>query len=320
MTTSATHFVRHIRAEAARIGFVAIGFAAPELSPMAMQRYMEMLHDKRHGEMAYLANYTAERANPTLLLSDVKTVISVALSYNHPITYCNGFPKISRYALIDDYHTVMKSKLEELHVAIERIMGEPIAAIAAVDSAPLLEKSWAEQAGIGKVGKNSLLKIPSAGSFVFLGELLIDKEIRVTPLALPNYCGSCNACIEHCPTGALLAPSKLDATKCISYLTIELKRDFTADEAAMIGEWLFGCDICQEVCPYNRQASIVAHSAFTVREELLNVAVDDLLGLTKSSFRKLFYGTPVFRIGLRRLKRNARAVEENVRRRGKNDG
>jgi len=314
MTDHPTNLALQIRKEAARLGFAALGFAAPTPQPVAMQRVTAMIEEHRNGEMHYLETNMAERANPALLLPNVQTIISTAISYNYPIEYRKGFPKISRYALIEDYHTVVRTKLEELLAAIKRIMGEPLAAFIAVDSSPLLEKNWAEVAGIGKTGKNTLLKVPSAGSYIFLGEILLDREIRSTPLMLPNYCGSCQACLESCPTGALIAPGKIDASRCISYLTIELKRDFTPDEAAMIGEWLFGCDLCQEACPYNQQASISAHESFTIRQELLNLSTEEILNLTKSSFRKLFYGTPIFRIGLRRLKRNARAVEENLRR------
>ena len=302
-----------IRKEAARLGFAAIGFAAPTPQPLALQRVNAMVDEHRNGEMHYLETNMAERANPALLLPGVQTIISAAISYNYPIEYRKGFPQISRYALIEDYHRVVRTKLEELLAAIQQIVGEPLAAFIAVDSSPLLEKNWAEVAGIGKTGKNTLLKVPSAGSYIFLGEILVDREIHSTPLTLPNYCGSCQACLENCPTGALIAPGKIDASKCISYLTIELKRDFTPDEANMIGNWLIGCDLCQDVCPYNQQASIAANAAFTIHQELLNLSTKDILNLTKSSFRKLFYGTPIFRIGLRRLKRNARAVKENLK-------
>ena len=155
--------------------------------------------------------------------------------------------------------------------------------------------------------------MPSAGSYLFLGEILLDRALPSSKFTLPNVCGSCSKCLEHCPTGALVEPGKIDASKCISYLTVELKREFTPEEAAMIGDWLFGCDLCQEVCPCNQQASITADPSFVLRNELVNISTEKILSLTKSSFRELFYGTPVFRIGLRRLKRNARAVAENLK-------
>jgi epoxyqueuosine reductase len=255
-----------------------------------------------------------ERADPSLLLPGLQTIISTAISYNYPVKRQESFPKISKYALIDDYHRVIRSKLEELLAEIEILVGEPLQARITVDSSPLLEKSWAEEACIGKTGKNTLLKVPSAGTYLFLGEILLDREIPSAKFTLPNYCGSCCDCLAHCPTGSLVEPGKIDASKCISYLTIELKREFTAEEAAMIGDWMFGCDLCQEVCPYNQQTSITAYKAFSVQNELLNISTERILNLTKSGFRELFYGTPIFRIGLRRLKRNARAVANNLAR------
>lgn len=303
-----------IRREAARLGFAAIGFASPDPQPLAMQRVDDMVSEHRSGDLNYIAEGKAERADPSLLLPGLHTIVSAAISYNVSVSYVEGVPKISRYALLSDYHTIVRRKLEELLEVIRAIVGEPLNARITVDSAPVLEKNWAEQAGIGKTGKNTLLKVPSAGSWIFLGEILVDRLIREQPHVLPNYCGSCGECLEHCPTGALVSPGKIDASRCISYLTIELKRDFTPEEAAMIGEWMFGCDRCQEVCPYNRQATIQGHEAFQVRPELLELTTDQILGLGSAGFRKLFYGTPIYRIGLRRLKRNARAVADNLNR------
>jgi epoxyqueuosine reductase len=316
MADPSTMLARQIRKEAARLGFAAIGFSAPVPQPVAIQHVTDMIREKRHGEMGYMETRMEERADPSLLFAGLNTIISAAMSYNYPVTYGEGLPKISKYALIDDYHTVVREKLEALVTAIKVLVGEPLHAIITVDSSPLLEKAWAEEAAIGKTGKNTLLKVPSAGSYIFLGEILIDREIRATKFPLPNYCGSCSNCLERCPTGALLEPGKIDASKCISYLTVELKREFTAEEAAMIGDWIFGCDLCQEVCPHNQQASIKANASFVVRENLLNITTEEILNLTKSGFRALFFGTPVFRIGLRRLKRNARAVAENLRKAG----
>ncbi len=316
MADPSTTLARQIRKEAARLGFAAVGFSSPVPQPVAMQHYTAMLRDGRHGEMGYMEKQMEERADPSLLFAGLHTIISAAISYNYPINYGDGLPKISKYALIDDYHTVVRAKLEELLAAIKILVGEPLNARITVDSSPLLEKTWAEEAGIGKTGKNTLLKVPSAGSYLFLGEILVEREIVSTKLALPNYCGSCSNCLERCPTGALLEPGKIDASKCISYLTVELKRDFTAEEAAMIGEWLFGCDLCQEVCPYNCQASITKNESFVVLQNLIGITTERILNLTKSGFRELFYGTPVFRIGLRRLKRNARAVADNLKKAG----
>ncbi len=314
MPDPSTTLARQIHKEAARLGFAAIGFSSPVPQPVAMQHYTDMLLDGRHGEMGYMEKQIEERADPSLLFAGVRTIISAAISYNYPINYGEGLPKISKYALIDDYHTVLRKKLDDLVAAIQLLVEEPLHARITVDSSPMLEKAWAEEAAIGKTGKNTLLKVPSAGSYLFLGEILVDIEIVSPKLPLPNYCGSCSNCLERCPTGALLEPGKIDASKCISYLTVELKREFTAEEAAMIGEWLFGCDLCQEVCPHNRQTTITANESFVLRQNLVNITTERILNLTKSGFRELFYGTPIFRIGLRRLKRNARAVADNLKR------
>jgi epoxyqueuosine reductase len=313
MADPSTNLAHRIRKEAARLGFAAIGFSAPVPQPVVMQRYTSMIREKRHGEMSYMEARMEERTDPSMLFPGLHTIISAAISYNYSVTYGEGLPKISKYALIDDYHIVVRAKLEELLAVITVLVGEPLNARITVDSSPLLEKAWAEEAGIGKTGKNTLLKVPSAGSYVFLGEILVDREIRCAIIPLPNFCGSCCNCLERCPTGALLEPGKIDASKCISYLTVELKRDFTAEEAAMIGDWLFGCDLCQEVCPHNRQTSIKANESFIVRQNLMNITVERILNLTKSDFHDLFYSTPIFRIGLRRLKRNARAVADNLK-------
>ena len=313
MADPSTNLARNIRKEAARLGFSAIGISSPVVQSLAIERYKAMIDEKRHAEMTYMELRIDERAMPDMLLPGLKTIISAAISYNHPLHNRFGQPVISKYALIDDYHSIIRKKLEELLRFLKTIMGEDLNATIAIDSTPVLEKTWAEHSGIGKTGKNTLLNVPSAGSYVFLGEILIDKEIIDNKPPLPNLCGSCTNCLESCPTGALIEPGKLDASKCISYLTGELKREFSTEESAMIGTHLFGCDHCQEVCPHNQQASIRADSSFTLRNDLLNISTETILNLTKSSFRNFFYGTPIFRIGPKRMKRNARAVKENLK-------
>ena len=313
MAETSINPARTIRKEAARLGFSAIGFSSPVPQSLAIQHYKAMIAEHRHAEMAYMEQRIDERAMPGMLLPGLKTIISAAISYNHPRPTSSGHPDISKYALMDDYHIVVRKKLEELLRFLKTIMGENLNATIAVDSSPVLEKTWAEHSGIGKIGKNTLLIVPSAGSYVFLGEILIDKEIIDKKAPLPNLCGSCNNCLENCPTGALVEPGKLDASKCISYLTIELKREFSDEESTMIGDHLFGCDHCQSCCPHNQHISFTAESSFTLRNDLLNISTESILNLTKSSFRNLFYGTPIFRIGLRRLKRNARALENNLK-------
>jgi len=311
MADPSTNLAHSIRKEAARLGFCAIGFSSPIPQPLAMQRYNNMIAEHRHGEMVYMENRLNERALPSMLLPDLKTIISSAISYNKTVDTIAGQPVISNYALIDDYHTVVREKLHQLLEYIKALLGEDLNATITVDSSPVLEKTWAEHSGIGKTGKNTLLIIPSAGTYVFLGELLIDKQLFDNKPPLPNLCGSCTKCLDSCPTSALVEPGKLDATRCISYLTAELKREFTPEESAMIGNHLFGCDQCQQVCPHNHQTTIPPDSSFTLHQNLLNITPETILTLTKSTFRTLFQGTPIYRIGLKRLKRNALAVSKN---------
>jgi epoxyqueuosine reductase len=213
-----------------------------------------------------------------------------------------------------DYHRVIAGKLQELLDFIRAKTGIAVNGRICVDSSPLFEKEWAKHAGIGSIGKNGLLIVPLAGSFVFLGELLLDMAIEPDQPSVTETCGSCTACLDHCPTGALLEPGKLDVSKCLSYLTVELKRDFTAEEASSTGEWIFGCDICQEVCPRNQEPSVSGAAEFATRSELQELSIEAILALTKSGFRRLFLETPIYRSGLRRLKRNALAAQKNIRR------
>lgn len=304
-----------IRQKAVALGFTAAGFSAIRPQHDAGLRLKQMIAEGRHGEMKWLETRMQEREDPRLLLEGAATVISAAMRYaafppEHAGSRSSG---ISRYAVITDYHRVVASALQELLDFIRSHARRPVAGRVCVDGAPVFEKAWAEKSGLGRIGKNTLLIVPSAGSGVFLGELLLDLELKPDePSPLDDPCGNCTNCIDHCPTGALTAPGRIDATRCISWLTIELKREFTAEEAAMIGHRLFGCDRCQEACPHNRQENKAPlHTAFAPRRELLDLTPEAVLTLTGSGFRKLFAGTPIERLGLRRLKRNAHAVFEN---------
>lgn len=295
-----------IRGKALDLGFCAAGFAAAGPRSGALAEYRQMLAERRHGEMSYLETGLDARANPELLLPGLKTVLSVALPWPAPAT-AGG---ISGYAVIPDYHRVVGELLAELLDFIRSIRDQPVNARACVDSSPVLEKAWAEAAGIGRTGRNTLLIAPGHGSRVFLGELLLDIELEPDAPLDWNPCGDCSACIDACPTGALAAPGKLDARRCISYLTIELKRDFTDEEAAATDGWFYGCDRCIDACPHNASAEPTAYPGFAPKEELVNLTAAEILELTGSQFRKLFAGTPALRLGLKRLKRNARAVLE----------
>ncbi len=300
--------------KAGKIGFCAAGFASVTQCRKESERLLDMIRENRHGEMDYMQQHINERACPETLLPGVKTVFSAALPYTFSPETAKDSARISSYARVADYHRVLRNKLGELLDFIRKTHPYPVAGRVCVDSLPVFEKSWAEKAGLGRTGKNTMLIVPETGSYVFLGELLLDIDLPSTPSSpLPDPCRECDACIRSCPTGALIESGKLDARKCISYLTIELKREFTPEESAMTGEWVFGCDICQEVCPHNaRQSSTPVCPEFIPKKELLKITPEHILALTRSQFKTLFAGTPIYRTGLKRLKRNARAVLENL--------
>ncbi|MGC8773778.1 MAG: tRNA epoxyqueuosine(34) reductase QueG [Chlorobaculum sp.] len=295
-----------IRRKALDLGFCAAGFADAKPLSEALEEYRAMIDEGRHGEMGYLETGLEARANPELLLPGVKSVLSVALPWPAPAKP----GAISGYAVIPDYHRVVGELLAELLDFIRSICDQPVNGRVCVDSLPVLETGWAEAAGIGRSGKNSLLIVPGHGSRVFLGELLLGLDLEPDPPLDWNPCGDCTACLDTCPTGALDAPGKLDARRCISYLTIELKRDFTDEEAAITDGWLYGCDHCLDACPHNTDRT-TAFPRFAPKEELVNLTPQQAIELTNSQFRKLFAGTPALRLGLRRLKRNARAAVAN---------
>jgi epoxyqueuosine reductase len=265
-----------------------------------------MLAEGRHGEMGYLETGLDARNDPSMLLPGVKTVLSVALPWPAPAKP----GAISGYALIPDYHRVVGDLLRELLDFIRSISSQPVNGRVCVDSSPVLEKAWAEAAGIGCAGKNTLLIVPGHGSRIFLGELLLDLYLEPDAPLDSNPCGDCSACLDACPTGALATPGRLDARRCISYLTIELKREFTDEEASATDGWLYGCDRCIDACPRNASPKVAPYPGFEPIEELEKLTAAEILELTGSQFRKLFAGTPALRLGLRRLKRNARAVLE----------
>ncbi len=300
-------------------GFLAAGFATVTPCEKEKKKLLDMLRENRHGEMLYLEKNLPARSHPEHLLPGAKTIFCAALPYHFPLERQTTGGKIARYALCADYHAVVRKKLEALLDFIVRNHKGEINGRVFVDSSPVFEKAWAEKAGIGRIGKNTMLLSPGIGSYLFLGGILLDREIESTAHQLPDPCGDCDMCIKSCPTGALLGGGKLDARKCISYLTVELKREFEPRESAMIGDWLFGCDICQEVCPHNAQKpSPPVCSELAPREELLKITPEQILALTRSQFKTLFGQTPVYRTGLKRLKRNARAVLENREKKVKN--
>ncbi len=293
-----------IRAEAMALGFDAIGFASASEHPHA-GRLREWLDAGRHGTMLWMARAPERRVDPRSVLSGAKTVISVALGYyrgdwpapggNHGALGGGTAPRglIARYAWGRDYHTRLRKRLKRLAAAI-RSMCSDARWLAYVDTGPVLDRGWAERAGIGWIGKNTNVIRKGAGSWYFLGEILTDLEIPNDPPA-KNYCGTCARCIAACPTGAIVGPYQLDARRCISYLTIEHRGSIPLELRPLIGSRIFGCDDCQEVCPWNRFAVKTADPDFAQRPEQQTPELVPLLSIDEPAFRARYQGTAILR-------------------------
>ena len=292
-----------IRLWAAELGFTAVGFSKAERLETEEQRLEQWLAEGRHGQMGYLERNFDKRLDPTLLVPGTKTVIS--LLYNHFTEQRQEdpeAPRISSYAFGEDYHYVVKWKLKELLKWMRRDWGN-IEGRAFVDSAPIMERAWAARSGLGWIGKHGLMLNKEGGSHFFLGELLVDLDLPADG-AVTDHCGTCTRCIDACPTGAIIRPQVLDGSKCISYFTIELRDALPEPMAGRFENWMFGCDICQEVCPWNRHATPHNEPAFAPKPELLRMTRKDWVDLQEETFDTLFKKSPVQRTGYAGLKRN----------------
>lgn len=292
-----------IKTEAKTLGFFDCGFSPARHLPYDARRMEIWLNEGKNADMAYLERNREKRYNPTLLVEGAKTLITVLFNYYPSVKLeeTNNY-RISKYAYGKDYHYIIKDKLKILLHKIEEKTSERTARIF-VDSAPLLDKAWARESGLGYIGKNTTLINKTGGSFFFIGHIIIDIEIKSDIKAVANGCGSCTKCIQACPTNAL-EPFKLDANKCISFLTIENKGDIPEVFAGKFEDYIFGCDICMDVCPWNRFASPANETLFQVTEELQKMRKQDWESLNKEKFKTLFKGTAIERTGFKRLIRN----------------
>ena len=297
---------RSIKQKAIELGFLSCGISKAGFLEDEAGRLEQWLKENRHGSMTWMQNNFDKRLDPTLLVDGAKSVISVLVNYfPKQDLYAEAPFKISKYAYGHDYHKVIKKKLDALLDAITEFHG-PVNARIFTDSAPVLEKAWAQKSGLGWVGKNANLISAKTGSFYFIGEIIIDIELDYDAPAA-DHCGSCTRCIDACPTGAIIKPYVVDGSKCISYLTIELKDELIPSEfAGKMENWVFGCDICQDVCPWNRFSLPTQEPAF---ETPAAIPEDDLLNLTAEGFDKLFKYTPVKRTKFSGLSRNIRFVK-----------
>ena len=291
-----------IRNEAKRLGFSHCGFSKANFLEDEAPRLERWLNEKKHGEMSYMANHFDKRLDPRLLVEDAKTVVSLLLNYYTDEKQNSNAPKISKYAFGEDYHFVIKDKLKLLLQFIQEKIGEVNGRVF-VDSAPVMDKAWAVRSGLGWMGKNTNLINKKNGSFFFIAELIIDLELEAD-LPVLDHCGTCTACIDACPTQAIVAPYEVDGSKCISYYTIELKDSIPNEMKDKMDEWIFGCDVCQDVCPWNRFSNSHNEQRFKPHPYLLEMNKSDWQELTEDTFKKVFKKSPVKRTKFAGLKRN----------------
>jgi epoxyqueuosine reductase len=292
-----------IRSTARQLGFFSVGFSKAEFLSEEAPKLEAWLKNEMHGKMEYMNNHFDMRLDPTQLVHGAKTVISFLYNYFPSETQNTESYQISKYAYGNDYHDVIKDKLREFIRIIESEIGS-VEGRVFVDSAPVLEKAWAKKSGLGWVGKNANLIHPKAGSFYFLAEWICDLELEPDQ-GIKDYCGTCTKCIDACPTEAIVEPYVVDGSKCISYLTIELKDQLIPSEfKGKMDDWMYGCDICQDVCPWNRFSKPHNEEKFVPKNELLNLSKSDWEDLSEESYRILFKGSPVKRTKFSGLKRN----------------
>jgi len=321
-----TPLEERIKDRARALGFELVGIA-PATPADGFDRLREWLEQGFAGDMGYMHRHADARRNPSSILPDVRSVVMVGMNYGGrgpPTPVGSPFPssvldprpsgltgKTARYARGADYHDVLRQRLKQL---LGWLGGEVAGCRgrAVVDTAPLLERDFARRAGLGWFGKNTMLLNKQLGSYFFLGALLLDLELRPDAPHDASHCGTCTACLEACPTQAFPEPGRLDARRCISYLTIELRGPIPEELRGPTADWLFGCDICQEVCPWNRKAPPSAEPAFRPRADLEGVDLIELLGLSEEAFRRRFRGTALTRPRRRGLLRNAAIVLGNI--------
>ena len=296
-----------IKSEAHRLGFTFCGISKAGFLEEEAPKLENWLNQNMHGEMSYMQNYFDKRLDPTLLVPGSKSVITVLYNYYPENTQNTNAPKISRYAYGEDYHVVIKDKLKELLQIINQKIGD-VEGRVFTDSAPVMERTWAAKSGLGWIGKHTLLINKMQGSYFFIGELILDIELTYDN-AIKDFCGTCTACIDACPTDAI-TPIGINANKCISYLTIELKENIGDEFKNQMNDWAFGCDICQEVCPWNRFSKPHAEERFIAKNEFLGLNQKDWLNMDKNKFNEMFKNTPLKRAGFDKIKNTLKLIYE----------
>jgi epoxyqueuosine reductase len=297
-----------IKTEAKRLGFLSCGISKAAILEEEAPRLEKWLNQGRHGQMHYMENHFDKRLDPTKLVEGSKSVVSLLLNYFPSQEQNKESYKLSKYAYGTDYHFVIKDKLKTLLHFIQEEIGD-VHGRAFVDSAPVLDKAWAAKSGLGWIGKHSNLLTQKTGSFYFIAELIIDLELEYdTPVT--DHCGTCTACIEACPTQAIIGPYVVDGSKCISYLTIELKDNIPLGFKGKVDDWMFGCDVCQDVCPWNRFSKPHNEPLFNPHPELLSMTNKDWEEITHETFSKVFKKSAVKRTKFSGLKRNINFLKD----------
>ncbi|OCB74339.1 tRNA epoxyqueuosine(34) reductase QueG [Flavobacterium crassostreae] len=295
-------YTQHIKSEAKRLGFLSCGISKAGFLEQEAPRLEQWLQKNQNGQMAYMENHFDKRLDPTLLVEGAKSVVSLLLNYYPSEIQNSDTYKISKYAYGQDYHQVIKDKLKELLFSIQENIGN-VSGRAFVDSAPVLDKAWAAKSGLGWIGKNSNLITQKVGSFYFIAELILDLEL-VYDTPTTDHCGSCTACIDACPTEAIVSAHVVDGSKCISYYTIELKENIPPEMKGKLNDWAFGCDICQDVCPWNRFSKPHQEPLFNAKPEILSLSKKDWEEITEETFRVVFKDSPIKRTKFKGLQRN----------------
>lgn len=310
--SSADQHTAIVKKIAHQLGFNFCGIAKAEFLEEEAPRLEEWLNRNYQGQMSYLANHFDKRLDPSKLVPGAKTVVSLIYNY-YPEKKLPENPesiKLAKYAYGEDYHSVIKEKLKTFLEMLREEIGD-IDGRVFVDSAPVMERQWAQKAGLGWIGKNSLLLNRKMGSFFFLAELIIDLEATPDSPLAKDYCGTCTACIDACPTDAIVQPGVVDGSRCISYLTIELKEAIPNEFRGKMENWAFGCDICQDVCPWNRFSKSHQEPAFLPHPDLEGFTNKDWIEMTEETFRKVFKKSAVKRTKFAGLKRNIEFIQSN---------
>jgi len=299
-----------IKNKSIELGFISCGISKSGFLENEIGRFESWLKDNYHGQMSYMERNFDKRMDTTKLVAGSKSVISLLFNYYPSKEINNNSFKISKYAYGKDYHFIIKDKLKTLLSSMRNEIGE-IDGRVFVDSAPIMEKAWAKKSGLGWIGKNTNLISKKTGSFFFIAEIIVDLELEYDN-EVTDHCGSCNACLDACPTDALYEPYKIDASKCISYFTIELKEQFPNDLKKDFNDWIFGCDICQDVCPWNKFSRPNEEPLLNPLKEINQYSKKDWLELTDEVFKVVFKGSPIERTKFNGLKRNIQYANEQV--------